>query len=599
MNASLRDRVWTWGGREKPNSISDAEQLLCIMYPAAEIRGFGLYAPDQTADDVLKALDSAGDSVGVPLLLVKVIGEYLHGYVDQSGAPIFSGGSYFSTFRDQTEDLTPDQRALDVVDSYSMSITLMLNVIGFLRGFRPNVQRAKSLHEIDELEALASARLTAAMVGLLRSFTVNTFEADSTPGRILRQNINQSGMADRRVVESLQGELAPIRTNLIRELNIGSGLTDTRLDNPNLLFECGWTWGVVDGAPREVLGETGTQEVGFAHDRPYLYFTSTALDGIEDLFSDRTRTAGLLDDKQLRLSNALQLRYSLTRSYWSKVAMFGHGRWPIEDIPWTTSDGQESDYYSLLVTSMAVQDLISRRATDVDLRRVYQILSDLASRGRITRRPTAGDDTSIALHTPGVPLTLVSSDSAPAGPPMGWVASNFAALLLKRTVGVAQLAQTTELRDLLLDLAGQVWEHLQRRRLRSGDGRDLWDQTRDVFPDGPESASQPSWSYTERVVEGLVASAWAIEAAPLRSDQLSEQAAELLNEAEHLYDRELLAGSGEAGESLRDALKRIRLSLERARSVQHERPGTAVSLAMDILRELDKLAAVRLDSVGL
>jgi len=35
-------------------------------------------------------------------------------------------------------------------------------------------------------------------LGLLRSFTVNSFEADSEPGKILRRNINQSGMADRR-----------------------------------------------------------------------------------------------------------------------------------------------------------------------------------------------------------------------------------------------------------------------------------------------------------------------------------------------------------------------------------------------------------------
>src|SRR5215475_6454284 len=239
VHASLQDGGWVWGGRDKPNSISDAEQLLCIMYPAAQIPGFRLYAPDETADDVLAALEGAGDSLGIPSLLVKVIGEYLRTYVDpSSGVPIFSGGSYFSSAAG-VENLTPDQLALDVVDSYSMSVTLMLNTLGLLRGFRPYARRAPLRREIDELEELASRRLTAAMVGLLRSFTVNSFEPDSDSGMILRRNINQSGLADRRVVESLQRALDPVRASLIGEVVIGSGQTEP-LDNPNLLFECGW-----------------------------------------------------------------------------------------------------------------------------------------------------------------------------------------------------------------------------------------------------------------------------------------------------------------------------------------------------------------------
>jgi hypothetical protein len=196
VHASLQNKSWVWGGRDKPNSISDAEQLLCIMYPAADVPGFRLYAPDETADDVLDALQGAGDSVGIPMLLVRVIGEYLRNYVDpSSGMPIFSGGSYFSGAPGESgrADLTPDQRALDVVDSYSMSLTLMLNTLGFLRGFRQYARRAPLRREIDELEELASRRLTAAMVGLLRSFTVNVFEPDSPPGKILRRNIRVNG----------------------------------------------------------------------------------------------------------------------------------------------------------------------------------------------------------------------------------------------------------------------------------------------------------------------------------------------------------------------------------------------------------------------
>jgi hypothetical protein len=601
VDASLpQGKTWVWGGRDKPNSISDAEQLLCIMFPAAEVGGFRLSTPDETADDVLLALERAGDSVGIPMLLLGVISEYLHTYEDGSGAPTFSGGSYFSIHPSSSgapaADLTPDQRALDVVDSYSMSVTLTLAILAFLREFRPSVKRDRLLREIGELEELASRRLTGAMVGLLRSFTVNAFEPDSEPGKVLRRNINQSGLADRRVTDSLQEALAPVRASLNREVSIGSSGMAENLDNPNLLFECGWSWGVLHDAPKEVLGEIGTQEQGLALVRPYLYFTSVALDGIEDLFSDRTRILGLLNPPQQRLANALQIRYTHTRQYWSTIAMFGHGRWPIEDIPWTTSDGQESDYYSLLVTSIAVQDLILRRATDVDLRRVYQILSDLAARGRITRRPVAGDDAAVALHSPGVWQTLVGGEKL--GPTMGWLVSNFAALLLKRTVRIAELAQSTELRNQLIDLAGQIWDHLQNRRLTSKAARDLWDQTASVFPGSEVRSDQASWYFTERVVECLVAAAKVISQPPLRSDLLSDHAADLLSEAEHLYDRELLYGSSEAGEPLRASLKEARLRLERARQVQHERPGSAASLAAEVLRELDNLAAARQDSSG-
>ena len=64
--ASFRDGFWTWGGRDAPNSISDAEQLLCLLYPAAEIESLALDRPDEMADDVRSVLrpqrvDSQGD----------------------------------------------------------------------------------------------------------------------------------------------------------------------------------------------------------------------------------------------------------------------------------------------------------------------------------------------------------------------------------------------------------------------------------------------------------------------------------------------------------------------------------------------------------
>ena len=60
-----------------------------------------------------------------------------------------------------------------------MSVTLSLATIGFVRVFRTAVRREEILQEIAALESMASARLSAAMVGLLRSFTVNVFDVDS------------------------------------------------------------------------------------------------------------------------------------------------------------------------------------------------------------------------------------------------------------------------------------------------------------------------------------------------------------------------------------------------------------------------------------
>ena len=64
---------------------------------------------------------------------------------------------------------------------------------------------------------------------------------------------------------------------------MGLGQVADELDNPGRLFECGWSWGVVDGAPEiNSTEDVGDQPVGTADARPYMYFTVVALDGIQD-----------------------------------------------------------------------------------------------------------------------------------------------------------------------------------------------------------------------------------------------------------------------------------------------------------------------------
>ncbi len=433
------------------------------------------------------------------------------------------------------------------------------------------------------------------MVGLLRSFTVSVFDAHSPEGRALCRTANQNGLPERQIIEELRRALREINARL-RDVTIGSGAGIVEdLDNPNRLFECGWSWGIVHQAPAiDTSEDVGIQRQGTAQPAPYLYFTVVALDGIAALFSERTRLLGLLNEEQTRLAQALQLRWDLTQSYWSTIATFGSGRWPLEDIPWRTTDRAESDYFSLLVTSIVVQDLVRRRAPDAALSRVGQVLNELANRARITRRPFEQNDQALPMHAPGVRIDLLGTDGD-TDTKVGWIVSDFAPLLLKRTVRIAGLMRDTELRGALLGLADAVWDHLQRRQISREPGTALWDQPGNAFAQIPLGSDNPSWYYTRRVVECLVTAAEVVSSPPLQNERLAELAGDLLSEADHRFDQELLRGSTEAGPAMREALQSARATLRRAREIMPDHPGTAFVLVSEVLRDLDRLAAARSD----
>jgi len=594
VDYSYHDGKWNWGGRSGPNSISDAEQLLTILYPATAVESLKVDSVDQTADDVRDYLRSLGNEIDIPRRLVDFIREYLTTYL-VDGTPDFSGDSYFQADEEDGGEVQDGQRKLHVVDSFSMSVTLCLATLGFLRIYRQSLQSQKMLARIDEVEALASQRLTAAMVGLLRSFTVNTFDPGAEPGQAMCAMINQTGVANEVLVSNLLQDLTQIRAGLRQELTIGSGQVAEELDNRGRLFECGWSWGVVDGAPEiSYATNVGHQAVGVAEARPYLYFTVVALDGIQDLFSERTRILGLLDEVQQRLARALQLRFDLTRQFWSKVATFGAGRWPIEDLPWITTDGRESDYYSVLLTSIVVEGIGTEKVTDVDVERIGRLLEELGNRGRVTRRPMK-DDPAIELHIPGMQLRLIGSEKVGEGPRLQWTVSSYTLLVLKRLLRVAELLEDTAARIRFLDLADLMWTHVERRRMSSTAARGLWDEPTQVFPNMPFPAyGVPSWYHTERVIEVLVAAANVTQAAV--TSELTEYAQQLLAEAEHLFDQERLRGTNDTGEQMRESFQVIGAKLRRARELLRDRPATASVLAGDVLRELDTLDAARQDT---
>jgi hypothetical protein len=589
---SYRDGAWVPGGRDGSNSISDAEQLLCIMTPATEIPLFRVDRPDAVANDVLDKLSDLGDNLQIPQRLMRALTAYIDRYTAPDGTPIFAGGSYFRSDV-EGEEIKQAQREMDVVDSFSISITLMLAIVGFTKIFRQVVTRPALVEQVDTLERKANRRLSAAMIGLLRSFAVNVFNAESNFGRELIRMVNQERRPTHQVVEEVREALREINARLRDDVQIGSGAAEgSELDNPNRLFECGWSWGLVRNAPEvETSAEVGAQKPGAAQNAPYLYFTTVALDAIQALSSERTRLLGLLDPEQSRLAQSLQLRFELTRSYWATVGTFGSGRWPLEDLPWRATDGIEFDYFSLLIAGMVMQNMQSVRASTADLRRVGGVLEELANRSRITRRSTE-PETAVHAHHPGLHFPLEGSDDV-GGPPLAWTVGDISPLLCKRTLNLARMVSDGAARSRLLDLSDTIWEHLRERIIRVDDDRGLWDRPSGAFHYLEDDFHEVSWYYTKRVVDCLVTAAQVTAERPPASDLLGRIAADLLNEADHLYDRELLNGTTTRGERLRVELERIGTELSRARSVRRQRPGVAVALVEEVLRRLDRLSAAR------
>jgi hypothetical protein len=581
---------WIWGGRDGSDSISDAEQLLCLMLPATELPRFRLDVPDGTDAEVLATLEGLGDAVEIPRRLTRICLDYLKRYTLDDGrdSPSFAGGRLTVVEPSGSREPTAEQLRFDVVESYALSVTLALSMLGFARVFRRSVTRADLSAELDELEARAGQRLNAAMIGLLRSFCVNVLPIDSSGGEQALRTVNQSGTTRRRLVDGLHAALRDTAAGL-RDLTIGIEAVGN-LDDDTALFECGWSWGLVINAPVVAGYEHSVQREGYALAAPYLYFTAVALDGIVGLFSERTRLLGLLDDEQQRIANWLRLRWDLTQQYWATLATFGAGRWPLEDIPWYTVDRQGSEYFSLLVTSIAVRDFAHRRDADADLVRIGQLLRELGVRGRVTRRPMEHDP-AVDMHYPGRALEL--EGVAALGPGLSWFAADYAPLLLKRTLQVAALVNDIELRDGLLGLADEIWQHLLARRIGIGPSRDLWDQPGRRFPSLP-TFDQPSWHHTFRVVESLVMMAHLLGTQPLRSEPLTAYAGHLLAQAEHLYAQGLLAG-WTGWPALAGRIEPLGQRLERARGLMQEVPARATAVLIGILQELDALAAARSD----
>ncbi|RJQ76677.1 hypothetical protein D5S17_17600 [Pseudonocardiaceae bacterium YIM PH 21723] len=605
VRSSFRDGTWEWRGREESNSISDAEQLLCLLYPATEIEELALDRPDEMAEDVTKTLEKLGEPKMIPQRIIEILEDYLRRYTTD-GEPDFGGKGYLSA---ESGEPTDEQLRLGLVASYSLSVSLCLAALGFLKVYKPPQKRGDKWGDrIKKLQAELNRRLTASMVGLLRSFAVNPIDTgvdDAEVRAAMLAMVNQSNESHRVVVAKLRERLARQRTRLMEDatLSVSDEMVD-KLDEDTTLFEIGWAWGIVNGATAvnfvaDVEPAKGGFErepeicstPGFAAARPYLFTTVLALDGINDIRSTRTQELDLLNEEQRRLSDALALRYELTQRYWSIIARFSDP-WPLEDIPWRTSDGEESDYYSLMVSAVLVQDLEGRRADDDDLDRAVTVFESLAQRGRITRRVTK-DDASVALHVPGQRMRL--EGSAKLGPELLWHASDFAPLLLKRCLQAAALSTRRGSRDRLMDLAETTMDHMITRRIEVSEASGLWDDPGEIlFPYDTRPAEKlPSWYMTERVVEALVTASRTFRKEPLRSTAIRARAEEVLHEADQLLNQLLLTSDSDDTSARSVQLTEIERKISRANEILIDRPATANALGQSALRGLDELAVAQ------
>ncbi|MFI6803509.1 SCO2524 family protein [Streptomyces luteogriseus] len=585
--------AWDWGDLGGLSSVADAERLLCLLYPATEIPAFRMDSPDTTDRNLLRAMSAAGGRLDLPAGLVAAVADFMRRHTGPHNSPTFAGGHYFAP-KGKAKQLTDEQRALGVVDSYSLSITLCLATLGFLDAYETHTRRSEIRQAIAELRDSTSNRLTAAMVSLLRSFTVSVYDADSPQGRTLTGLLGQSRTAERHVLHRFRQRFRALRSVIAERLVLGVDIQEG-LKEESQYFECGWAWGIVKDAPEvETCAAINPQPDGVAAPVPSLHFTVVALDGIENLFSDRTLTLGLLDAEQQQLAEALRLRWEITRQYWSGVARFDARRWPLEDIPWpTTQQDPDSGYSSLSVISLLVHDLVRRRDTDDDLTRVTGVLERLADRARITSRMTR-DDPTARLHAPGVTHPLPGGEHL--GPPMQWMMTDFSAQLLKRTVQLCALSRDLTTRDRLARLAEDIFEHVWQRRIRGGEVTGLWDDLRGVYPGASAPEGRVSWSFTERVVEVMVQAHHMYRQPPPRSRELADLAAALIGEAVHLFGTEQLESAPVDQDARGRVLRSVEVTLHRARGLLDEQPGTAYVLATEALGALDTLARARASS---
>lgn len=524
---SFREGAFVWAGSQG-DSLADAEQLLSILHPATQLPRYRLDVPERSDDEALTALRLLGDRHSVPLRLIRAQTAYMTRYRDAAGKPTFTVG------------LGPD-----CVESFAVGLRLSLVAIGFGRVYRSEVTDPDSVAEALRLEELATVRLTAALVGLVRSFAIRAYDDDSPDGQVLHRLVGQEYRDPKAVLSEYQSERAEARARILEDVTIGSVAPGNARDLP--YFDCGWTSAVAAGAEEieTTAGDRVAQRPGTAAPVPDLYFTWVALDAITELTSPRTRVLGLLEEDQSRIAQSLQLRQELARFHWAQLAMFGDHRWPVERLPWAGSGG-DGDYASLLVATIAAAE-VGARAGNNDLAFAYllRVLARLAARHRIVRPP----------HATGSPSTIAVEGHRL---PDGHRAPDFAVVLFDALLRAAADTSNEQLRGELTGLADLVWEHIRH-------------------------GERPSWRDVRRLTASMTTAAGLADGLGRAGPPLG-------------FVHQLLADADAAFESLPEADREpLAPRLDRARRIIDQHPARAAALLYQVLSALDERLGQRDD----
>ena len=238
--------------KEDTDSLQDAELMLCILYPATQLQntGFALARAGKVHKDVLKSLAAWGDQSQIQKDILRAVDYYLRRYTTEDNRPVFTGTSRLRTYSEGNdgtkEGITEEQRNIDITDAFSTSIHWCLAVLEFLREIESQDGKTE---QIDKLRKDTSHRLSAAMVGLLRSFTITVFEKDSEPEKCALDMLNRaSSKSSSEVNKDIRKKLYDLRVEIVeamgRNFNDGDGY-EALMNADKPLFEVGWSWGVL------------------------------------------------------------------------------------------------------------------------------------------------------------------------------------------------------------------------------------------------------------------------------------------------------------------------------------------------------------------
>jgi hypothetical protein len=550
---SFRNGMFVWAA--PGDSLTDAQQLLCILYPATMLAALRLDQPDETSDEALEALRTIGNALDIPLRLMRSLNEYFDRHADADGQPLFTVDA--TRYRLDPED-AEWKDAPESVESFATGLMLPIAAIGFAKVLRSALVRPSHLREAEEMQQRAARRLTGALTGLLRSFVVRVTSIDQPTGQALLDIVRQPERPTYAVLNELATVLRLVTASL-DELTVGAPyIDDARL--PNAIYDLGFTWTVLFQAPEvETTDDPIRQPAGSAERVPHLPSTLLAMHAVEELTSVRTRVLAVLSDDQLRLASALRLRYDLLSTYWSQVARFGNHRWPLERVPWRTPDGHESDLYSLAVAEMTAVDLGARRGNDVAFSYLVRVFQDLVHRAGIVRPPRADDAPAMSSPRDGLEIPVAAAADAPF-PAVAYRAANLLPALLLGLVRTAQATEHPQLRGTLEELVDLAWHHLT----------DAHDDLLAAF----SHQNRPNWADLLLVAQALT------HAVPL-ADGTAAQAAAPLG-----FAHELLAET----EAMAALAQRTDLAgrLDRVRRIIDQQPGRAAALLYQIINELDE-----------